>query len=156
MTSYSIFKIRENVHLINIASEWFHSKWGIPHKAYLDSMNECAGKKFSVPQWYVVMQDDKIIAGLGVIANDFHERKDLAPNICAVYTEEECRGNGIAGAMLNFVCEDFHQNGIETLYLVTSHIGFYERYNWDFHCMVKCDGEENLSRMYVHKFESGV
>ena len=35
--------------------------------------------------------NDKVIGGLGVIENDFHDRKDLTPNICAVYTEEEYR-----------------------------------------------------------------
>lgn len=33
----------------------------------------------------------------GSIANDFHDRKDLTPNICVVYTEEAYRGRGIAG-----------------------------------------------------------
>ena len=28
---------------------------------------------------------------MGVIENDFHDRKDLTPNVCAVYTEEDCR-----------------------------------------------------------------
>ncbi len=40
-----------------------------------------------------------IVAGLGVIENDFHNRKDLAPNVCAVYTEEDCRCKGIAGKL---------------------------------------------------------
>ncbi len=150
MTNHNIIKIRENSNLTQTATQWFHSKWGIPQNAYLDSMNECVGKGFRVPQWYVVMQGDNIIAGLGVIANDFHERSDLTPNVCAVYVEEEYRKQGIAGKILSFVCEDFHKNGIDTLYLVTSHVGFYERYGWKFHCMVKCDGEEDLSKMYVH------
>lgn len=30
---------------------------------------------------------------MGVIENDFHDRKDLTPNVCAVYTEEyRCQG----------------------------------------------------------------
>ncbi len=36
----------------------------------------------------------QIIGGIGVIENDFHDRKDLAPNVCAVYTEEDRRGDG--------------------------------------------------------------
>lgn len=44
----------------------------------------------------------RIIGGMGVIENDFHDRKDLAPNVCAVYTEEDRRCNGIAGALLNY------------------------------------------------------
>lgn len=58
-----------------------------------------SGEKGAVPQWYVVVQGDKIIAGLGVIENDFHDRKDLSPNVCAVHVEEAYRCRGIAGEM---------------------------------------------------------
>ena len=40
--------------------------------------------------------------GAGVIENDFHDRKDLTPNVCAVYVEEHCRCQGIAGKLLEF------------------------------------------------------
>ena len=36
------------------------------------------------------------------------------------------------------------------VYLVTNHVGFYERYGWEFFCMVQGDGESYLSRMYIH------
>ena len=42
-------------------------------------------QKNAVPQWYVVLEGDNIIGGCGVIENDFHNRKDLTPNVCAVY-----------------------------------------------------------------------
>ena len=38
--------------------------------------------------------------GVSLIDNDFHDRKDLSPNVCAVYTEEAHRGHGIAGNLL--------------------------------------------------------
>lgn len=80
---------------------------------------------------------------MGAIENDFHDRKDLTPNVCAVYTEENRRGRGIAGALLNFVCADMKTH--------TDHTAFYERYGWTFLCMVQGDGETRKSRMYVHK-----
>ena len=43
--------------------------------------------------------------------------------------------------------------GIRTLYLLTDHTGFYERYGWEFYCMVQGDGEEAPSRMYRHRAE---
>lgn len=86
-----------------------------------------------------------------MIENDFHDRKDLAPNVCAVYVEEEWRGRGIAGGLLAHVTEEMHEKGVDTLYLVTDHTSFYERYGWEFLCMVQCDGEET-SRMYRHRF----
>ena len=93
----------------------------------------------------------RIIAGLGVIENDFHERKDLTPNVCAVYTEEDCRGRGVAGALLRHVCADMKKHGIDTLYLVTDHTSFYERYGWNFLCMVQQSDASGMVRMYVHR-----
>lgn len=92
-----------------------------------------------------------IIGGLGVIENDFHDRKDLAPNVCAVYVEEEYRGRGIAGSLLGYVCDDMEGKGIYTLYLITDHTAFYERYGWESLCMAQGDGEEGMSRIYVHR-----
>lgn len=131
-------------------AEWFHSKWNIPKSAYLDSMQECLSEGKVVPQWYGVFDDDKMIAGLGVIENDFHSRKDLTPNVCAVFVEEEYRNQGIAGEMLNYVCQDMKNKGIDVLYLVTDHTSFYERYGWQFLCMVQGDDGE-MTRMYVHQ-----
>ena len=88
---------------------------------------------------------------MGVIENDFHDRKDLTPNVCAVYTEPDCRCRGIAGHLLHMVVEDLRSKGITPLYLVTDHTGFYERYGWEFLCMVQGDGEPDLTRMYIHR-----
>lgn len=148
---YEIIKIRENADMIDRCAIWFNQAWGIPKQAYLDSMNECIENKGAVPQWYVALDKDKIIGGLGVIENDFHNRPDLSPNVCAVFTEEDYRGQGIAGALLQFVVEDMKTFGIDTLYLLTDHDSFYERYGWEFYCHALGDGEQQESRMYIHR-----
>lgn len=101
--------------------------------------------------WWLCLYGENIVAGLGVIDNDFHDRKDLTPNVCAVYTEEEHRKKGLAGKLLNKVVDDMANKGVATLYLVTDHIGFYERYGWEFVCMVQGDGEPEKTRMYIHR-----
>lgn len=100
--------------------------------------------------WYLAIEDGTIIGGVGVIENDFHERKDLSPNVCALYVEENRRNLGIAGALLNYAINDIKQKGITTLYLITDHTSFYEKYNWEYLCDVQCEGGET-SRMYIHK-----
>ena len=40
--------------------------------------------------------------------------------------------------------------GVDTLYLVTSHTSFYERYGWEFYCFVK-EESGNETRMYIHR-----
>lgn len=151
MSNFNILLIRKHPELIPQAARWFHEKWGIPAQAYLDSMTACTDGSQAVPQWYVAMWDGEILGGLGVIENDFHNRKDLAPNVCAVYVEEAYRCQGLAGALLRYVCEDMRSLGIHTLYLLTDHDSFYERYGWEFLCMVQGDGEPEPARMYIHR-----
>lgn len=144
-----ILKLREHSELAAEAAAWFHSKWDIPIEEYTGSIQGCLTSK-SVPQWYVAVEDGQIIGGIGVIENDFHNRRDLTPNVCAVYVEENYRCRGIAGKLLDFVCKDMRSFGLKTLYLITDHTGFYERYGWKFLCMVQGDGEADLTRMYVY------
>lgn len=146
-----ILKIREHREIADTAANWFHSKWGIPVEAYKESMRECLENRESIPQWYVAIEKGEIIGGMGVIENDFHDRKDLTPNVCGVYVEKEYRCKGIAGKLLNFVCDDMNSFRIGTLYLITEHTLFYERYGWEFLCMVQGDGEPDMARMYIHK-----
>lgn len=151
MHTQKIIKLQDHKELIEQAAEWFHQKWHIPKAAYMESMEECVKNTSAVPQWYVVQDGEAIIAGIGVIENDFHDRSDLTPNVCAVYVEEAHRNQGIAGEMLQFVCDEFREKGIDTLYLVTDHTAFYERYGWEFLCMVQGEGEPDMARMYIHK-----
>ena len=152
-----IWKLREHPDMADAAAAWFHEKWGIPLEAYRESIRECLRGENPVPQWYLALEPapdsegGKILGGLGVIENDFHNRKDLTPNVCAVYTEEDHRLQGIAGALLARVCSDMKEQGIDTLYLLTDHTSFYERYGWEFFCMVQGDGDPEPSRMYIRR-----
>jgi hypothetical protein len=47
--------------------------------------------------------------------------------------------------------EDLRANGVSPVYLLTDHTGFYERYGWEFLCMVQGEGEPEPSRMYIHR-----
>lgn len=149
-----ILKIREHRELAERAAKWFHAKWSIPVEAYQESIAACLRGDKVIPQWYVALEQDEIIGGLGVIENDFHDRPDLTPNVCAVYVEKAWRCQGIAGALLRAVCEDMRQFEIKTLYLLTDHTNFYERYGWEFLCLVQGDGETEPARMYERSTNS--
>ncbi len=150
MKNYQYISLKEKPKITPIAAKWFHSKWGVPTEAYLECMtNYLQGR--TEHGWYLCLDGDLIVGGLGVIENDFHNRKDLAPNICAVYTEEKYRGQGIVGSLLNMAVKDLRNKGISPVYLVTDHQGFYEKYGFEFLAFVQCDGESKESRMYIHK-----
>ena len=150
MKKYSFFTLRERPELKDAAAEWFSAKWGVPKEAYLECMNAYLDGETELG-WYLCLDGDKIIGGMGVIENDFHDRKDLMPNVCAVYTEEEYRCQGIAGQLLDLTAEDLRSKGISPIYLVTDHTSFYERYGWEFYCMAQGDGEEEPTRLYIHR-----
>ena len=85
-----------------MAAHWFSEKWQIPVEAYLESIQISIDQKHAIPQWYIVLNKDKhLIAGAGVIDNDFHERKDLTPNLCALFVEENYRNQNIAKQILD-------------------------------------------------------
>lgn len=140
-----ILNLREEKERISKAAYWFHEKWEVPMEAYKESMQAAVENHNSIPQWYIVVEGNKIIAGAGVIENDFHKRKDLTPNLCALYVEKEYRCQGIAGKLLDYVCNDMKAM------LITEHTSFYEKYGWKFLCMVEEEDEPKQIRMYVHE-----
>lgn len=148
--SYQYITLREKPGIMQTAAEWFSSKWRVPTEAYLACMNDYLQSKIELG-WYLCLDGETIVGGLGVIENDFHNRPDITPNICAVYTEEAYRGQGIAGQLLHNAVEDLREKGISPVYLLTDHTGFYERYGWEFLCMAQGDGDSQPSRMYVHR-----
>ena len=150
MDELKSIKLRDRPELENAAAEWFHDKWGVPKEAYLECMDAYLGKETEYG-WYLCLDGETIVGGLGVIENDFHDRKDLFPNVCAVYTEEAYRCRVIAGRLLNLAVEDLRAKGISPVYLLTDHTGFYERYGWEFLCMAQGDGEDEPARMYIHR-----
>ena len=150
MGGIACITVRDRPEMKDAAAEWFHEKWGVPREAYLERM-EAYLDGTTEYGWYLCVDGDKILGGLGVIDNDFHDRKDLSPNICAVYTEEGYRGRGIAGKLLDMAVEDMKSKGISPVYLLAACTGFYERYGWEFLCMAQGDGEPEKSRLYIHR-----
>lgn len=145
-----IINLNDHPELTQRYAQWQHEKWGIPMEAYLDSLEEAKTSETGVPAWYAVLDGaGNIVAGLGAIENDFHRRKDLTPNVCAVYTEESHRKQGLARLLLNHICQELAKKGIHDAYLLTDHTDFYEHCGWKFFLMVEEDGG-GTARMY-HK-----
>ena len=150
MSELKYITLREMPEITDTAASWFNSKWGVPKEAYLECMQAYLSGETELG-WYLCLDKDKIVGGMGVIENDFHDKKELTPNVCAVYTEESHRKMGIAGTLLDMVVDDLKSKGISPVYLVTDHTGFYERYGWEFYCMAQGDGEPEMTRLYIHR-----
>lgn len=151
MQKVRILKLSEHPEWIGIAAAWFHEKWGVPKAAYQESMEQSLKETAKPPAWFIVLSPtDNILAGVGIIDNDFHDRPDLTPNVCALYVEPEARKNAIARQLLHICRVEAGRWGFETLYLVTDHTEFYEKCGWKFLMMV--NGNDGVrERMYWAK-----
>ena len=145
---HPILPLRDMPALAEQAAGWFSRCWGIPEAEYRESMARCLRRLSPVPQWYVIADGGRLIAGAGVIENDFHDRPDLTPNFCALFVEPDWRCRGLAGRLLDFIRRDLGAMGIPRLYLVTDHTSFYEQYGWTFLTMVTGD-DRTKERMYT-------
>lgn len=141
--------LRDFPELAEKAARWFSDKWGIPVEAYRESIRDNIARNGKVPQWYIVLDErQEIVAGAGVIENDFHDRKELTPNLCALWVEPEYRNRGLARQLLNDIRRDLLELGFPTLYLVTDLTDFYEKCGWRF--LTTATGDDgNPIRMYV-------
>lgn len=132
------------------AARWFHRRWGIPEAAYQEEHGAILPGTPGAP----------VVPGAGRGAHRGWPGRDRkrfppphrpGPNVCAVYTEPDCRGRGLAGQLLGLACAELAAEGITTLYLLTDHTGFYERYGWEFFCTVQQEGEPQPTRVYRHR-----
>ena len=75
MNAFLCVDLGEQPCLKDGAAEWFCPKWGIPRATYLHCMDDCLSGRTEYG-WFLCLDGEKIVGGLGVIENDFHDRKD--------------------------------------------------------------------------------
>lgn len=146
----TLARIADRPELVQEAAVWFAGKWAISVGEYAEGMAESIERPSAVPQWFVLRDEHAggaIVAGFGIVDNDFHDRTDLAPNLCALYVEEPYRGRGIARWLLDWASNQARLLGYERLYLVTDHEDLYERCGWEFLGYAR-EEDGNLIRLY--------
>ena len=134
MCKIRIISVKESPEYKDRAIKYFQSKWASKEilMVYEDCINHCITTKNPLPQWYLLMEEDKIIGCAGLISNDFISRMDLYPWICALYIEEAHRGNSYGALLIEKAKEDAKKGGFSNLYLCTGHIGYYEKYGFQY------------------------
>ncbi len=129
---YKIFSIRDNPDWLEIAVDYFSSKWGFDRQIYYDSISDSISTQSPYPRWYLMKKDEDVIGSFGLIENDFMVRKDLKPWLCALYVEEHFRGNSLGTLLLERGRIEAGKLGFSKLYLCTDHVGYYEKYGWKY------------------------
>ncbi|NLY20984.1 MAG: GNAT family N-acetyltransferase [Tissierellia bacterium] len=129
-----VVSIRANPELVNKSIEYFQEKWANENSmmVYDNSIKRAVNSSFPLPQWYLLMDGDVIVGCAGLITNDFISAMDLYPWLCALYIEEEYRGNKYSKLLIEKAMEDAKKIGFEKLYLSTDHDDLYEKFGFEY------------------------
>ena len=60
------------------AAEWFHEKWHVPTEAYLQCMEDYLEGRTELG-WYLCLENDNIVGGLGAIVYILRPQPILSP-----------------------------------------------------------------------------
>jgi N-acetylglutamate synthase-like GNAT family acetyltransferase len=131
-----VVNIREQSQYKKIAIEYFQEVWGTDGSSPIHK--DCIERSFvtesPLPIWYLLINGDDIIGCAGLITNDFISCMDLWPWLCAMYIEEELRGNAYGKLLIDQIKADTAKVGFDKVYLCTDHIGYYEKYGFQYVC----------------------
>lgn len=127
-----IISLREHPEYADAAAGYYSAIWGIPRAEYEKSIADAISTKRGIPRWYLLIDGEKFCGGFGLIENDFMVRKDLCPWFCALYVEQSLRGKQIGSRLLECGRREAAALGYKKLYLCTDHVGYYEKYGWEY------------------------
>jgi len=115
------------------AVAYIHSKWGnsanLPF--YTDAMVHSGLEDKPLPQFYLLLEEERIIGCYALITNDFISRHDLYPWFACLFVEPEFRDRELGSLMMRHACQEALRMGFGTIYLTTDHENYYEKYGWE-------------------------
>ena len=128
-----IISVRETPIIKDKAIAYFQQKWpSVLPIIYEDAISHSINASNPLPQWYLLEKDEATIGCAGLITNDFISRGDLYPWICALFIEEAHRGNAYATLLMDKAKADAKIAGFDHIYLCTEHVGYYEKYGFQY------------------------
>lgn len=103
-----MISVRQAPELAPRAIAYFQQHWATAETLmmYEDAINRSLGAANPLPQWYLLMANDRILGCAGLITNDFISRGELYPWLCALYVEETQRGRGYGTKLIEHVATE--------------------------------------------------
>lgn len=129
-----VISVKEEPKYLEEALQYVQEKWASKESMllYQDCFLNMCNTDSPLPQWYILKDKDTSIGCAGLITNDFISRMDLYPWLCALYIEDTYRGHHYGKLLIDKAMLDCQNAGFKYLYLCTDHIGYYEKYGFEY------------------------
>ncbi len=148
----SIKKLTNKDSAFYTVTEWFKKWWQEEEGLTFletEAIMERSLNDSTFPRTYGVFDGDKIVGVFQFTLFDLHVRPDLYPWLANVYVDEKERGKGYSKFLLESAVKIAQDEGIEKLWLFTSHVNLYERYGFVFDGLVDTVSKEpRYQRLY--------
>lgn len=130
-----IIEISRRKDLLDKAVEYFWRCWGNENnfKFYQNCIQNSLDANVPLPKFYIVLENNEIIASYALLTNDIISRQDLYPWFACLYVNTDHRNKGIAEKLLEHGLSQTKDKGFTSLYLSTDLENFYEKKGWEFY-----------------------
>ncbi len=130
-----IVNLCENKEYLEEVSEWVWKEWSESHGASLEDIiyrSKHSICEDAVPQMYIALYNEEVVGVVSLWNNDLTARQDLTPWMATLFIKEEYRGLGVGTLLQNKSIEVARNLKYDYLYLITDHVGYYEKNGWKF------------------------
>ena len=99
---------------------------------------------------FLMVEEENVVAFCTLTRKDCIDDDSLFPWIGFVFTSQEYRGQRYSGVVIDYACNKAKEQGFDTVYLATDHIGLYEKYGFSY-IESRMDVYNEMSRIYCRK-----
>lgn len=121
--------------LLGRGIEYFWKKWG--NESNFDFYKDCIENSIfddnSLPKFYLMLDENKIIGSYALLTNDLISRQDLFPWFACLFVDENYRNQGLANKLMKHGIDESRKRGFDNLYLSTDLNDFYEKKGWKYY-----------------------
>lgn len=128
-----IVNLADRTDMIDLVSQWRWKEWLIDSPfEYVKYSTEHNIHRDRIPMTFVAFINDRPVGTVALWMNDLSCRQDLYPWMASLYVDEGHRNMGIGEKLQAHAISIAKDLGYKSMYLITDHVGYYERFGWTF------------------------
>ena len=113
-----VIELSQRLDLIEKVVQYFWKCWG--NESNFSFYNDCIQNSINpendLPKFYIVLENQEIIASYTLLINDIISRQDLMPWFACLYVNKSHRNQGIAEQLLNHALEEAKTKGFSNFF----------------------------------------